>query len=902
MIQKEGSEKSLNIYFAGSIRGGRDDVSLYSELISHLKNYGSVLSEHVGDKKLGAEGESNDISVHDRDLELIKKSDLFVAEVSLPSLGVGYEISFAFSMGKKILCLYKQESDKNISAMINGCKGAFVEKYNSIDEAKNKIDDFVKKNFISEKGGRLLVFEGTDCSGKSTQINLLIEKLNSEGRSCQTLDFPNYSTPTGKIVRRYLDGEFGEANSIPAKVASVFYAEDRFVSKPIIEESLKGVDFTILDRYVESNMGHQGGKIRDAKKREEFFEWNRNLEYDNFGLPKPDAVIFLYMPPAVSAELMKTRTRKSEFHPAADSIGDGHESNPEHMKNAAESYLHLARLYGWMKIDCAPDGTIKSLKTPEQIHEEIWEKVIEMRYSDEDRKVLNYFFTNLDRGVFASKNFHPEVWALMQGRYSRSKEGLRESFLQLLKEDMENYRMLVSEIDKTSGGEATRHATEKAIKFIEKWVLGYGHSSIAEGAVINLGIEGVSILATKVIEDNRLSSFCEKSTRYVSFDRSSFYVDEKLKNSEFYPEVKNLLDDLFHVYSELSEPVLKYVKSVAPIQEGTTPSAWERACASRRFDAVRYLLPACTKTSLGWTVNARELSHAITKLLSSPLKEMNDIGEAVKRESSKILPSLLKFSDKSNYFIKTENEMNFLAESINVSPSKKQEVVRLVCSPPKELSENILVASILYRYKSEPFEKIVEFVKKMSAEEKEGVVDSYLGNMSQYDYPMRELEHLNFSFDLIIDYGAFRDLQRHRMCSQTNQIFSSDLGFDIPTDIRALGKSFEEKYVLAMEHAKSVYEKVRKKYPNEAQYLLPLGFRKRFLLTMNLREIYHLIKLRTIPLAHESYRKIAYKIYEVMKKEYPLLSKYIVCNYSQEELGRLKSEEATEKRKDVVDW
>ena len=145
-----------------------------------------------------------------------------------------------------------------------------------------------------------------------------------------------------------------------------------------------------------------------------------------------------------------------------------------------------------------------------------------MDYSEDDKTVLNFFFTNLDKPIFAVKNFHPEVWALMQARYSRSREGLREGFLALLKEDSENFRKLKEEIEKTQGGIESEHATKKAIQFMERWVLGFGHSSVAEGAVVGLCLEGVSILATKVIEDNRLCSFIEKSTRYVSFDSNSF--------------------------------------------------------------------------------------------------------------------------------------------------------------------------------------------------------------------------------------------------------------------------------------------------------------------------------------------------------------------------------------------
>ncbi len=224
------------------------------------------------------------------------------------------------------------------------------------------------------KRGKLIVIEGTDCSGKSTQINLLKENLTEMRKTFIVLDFPNYKTPTGKIVRRYLDGAFGPANEIPAKLASIFYAEDRYASKKYITDALEEYDVVILDRYVESNMGHQGGKIRSQEEREQFFEWLRELEYDNFELPKPDAIMLLYMPYMVGQGLMKTRERKSEFHPGAEKL-DGHEGNIEHLKNAEESYLHLARIYNWIKINCAPNGTLDTLRTPEDISEEVWEKI-----------------------------------------------------------------------------------------------------------------------------------------------------------------------------------------------------------------------------------------------------------------------------------------------------------------------------------------------------------------------------------------------------------------------------------------------------------------------------------------------------------------------------------------------
>ncbi len=516
-----------------------------------------------------------------------------------------------------------------------------------------------------------------------------------------------------------------------------------------------------------------------------------------------------------------------------------------------------------------------------------------IRYTKEDKTVLNYFFTNLNKKIFATQNFHPEVWALMQARYSRSSEGLRDSFLNLLKQNPKNFKKLVQEIKKTNGGIETQHATEKAIEFMEKWVLGFGHSSVAEGAVIGICLEGVSILATKIIEDNRLSSFIEKSTRYVSFNENSFYLDSDLKKSEYSQDVKDLYKLLFKTYINLHQPVLSHIKKISPCKKETNESAWLRSCAARRFDAIRYLLPTATMTSLGWTVNARQLEHAVSKLLSNPLKEVQEIGKLIKEEASKVLPSLLNYANKKELFEKTDEDMDLIADNFYISVPKQTDNVSLV-KMPKD-AEDTLIASILYRYKSSSFSNILKKVKTLSKLEKIKIFDTYMKNMGKHDAPLRELEHIYFMFDIVMDYGAFRDLQRHRITTQTNQLLTADLGYDIPKDIITAG--VEQEYIIAMEQAKKVYNKIRQRHPLQAQYILPLGFRKRYIMTMNLRELHHFVKVRTTPMAHESYRNIAYQMYIKIKEKYPLLAKYIDCGYNCETeiLGRLNSEEKTEK-------
>ena len=215
---------------------------------------------------------------------------------------------------------------------------------------------------------KIIVIEGTDCSGKETQSKMLLDRLNKDGLSSVYMTFPAYDTPTGKIVGgSYLGKEsIGEcvfpegAVNVDAKVASLYYAADRLYNKPVIEENLENYNL-IIDRYVESNMAHQGSKIKDQEKRYDMYNFLSSLEYDLLKLPKPDITIFLYMPYEQACILKKNRTEL-----------DQHELNPEHLKHAEECYLELSKLHNYIKIDCVKDGVIRSV---EDINNEVYEKV-----------------------------------------------------------------------------------------------------------------------------------------------------------------------------------------------------------------------------------------------------------------------------------------------------------------------------------------------------------------------------------------------------------------------------------------------------------------------------------------------------------------------------------------------
>lgn len=217
--------------------------------------------------------------------------------------------------------------------------------------------------------GKIFVLEGTDKSGKNTQSRLLVQRLRQEFGRCETISFPRYNTPTGRIVGQCYLGKdlgpgdrawFGDANSVLARIASGYYALDRLAAVPEIERILASGSNLVLDRWVESNMGHQGGKAKNSKERNEIIKYINDLEYRTLRLPKPDTVIFLYMPYQIAMNL-----------PRAEKA-DGHESNPEHLRNAEKTYLYLANKFRWKKINCAPRGKLRDRK---DIHNEVFEIV-----------------------------------------------------------------------------------------------------------------------------------------------------------------------------------------------------------------------------------------------------------------------------------------------------------------------------------------------------------------------------------------------------------------------------------------------------------------------------------------------------------------------------------------------
>jgi len=456
------------------------------------------------------------------------------------------------------------------------------------------------------------------------------------------------------------------------------------------------------------------------------------------------------------------------------------------------------------------------------------------------------------RDIYTLEGISPEVKAVTFAKCSRSPESFRDIAEEL--------------------------TDEKSAEFHEKWVVGYGHSSVAEHAVLSIAIENVSNIATKVIEDNRLASFTEKSSRYQIFDKDRYYKPKKIMESDLAGLYVKTTDMLFDTYNELLEPLTEFMKKKVPQTEKQSDKVYASIIKAKVCDNVRYLLPAATQTNLGMTMNARQLEHAIKKMLSHPLEEMQEIGKEIKQVALQITPTLIQFADKNDYFIKTRQALEKRAEKLmadaEISPADPVKIVNY-----DKDAENKLVTALLYPGSRYSYEQIYEKVKSMSDSERAEIVDEALKRRGDHDAPIRELEHVYYTYDILMDFGAFRDVQRHRICTQSNQEITTAHGYSMPEDIPEAG--FKDKFCEAMDKAHAAYEKIYEKFPKEAQYVVPMAYLKRTLFTWNYRELHHFISLRSGKKGHISYRRIAQECWNKLNEIHPLLAKYIRVDMSE---------------------
>ena len=533
-------------------------------------------------------------------------------------------------------------------------------------------------------------------------------------------------------------------------------------------------------------------------------------------------------------------------------------------------------------------------------------------FTPEQKSLLESYVTNTDRSVFVLTNLPEVIKGALFSRYSRSTLGLRSLLLKefILSEDAE-FSSIQGNSGQASNRKGSELAIERARKFYDRILDGYGDDSIGELGGAHLALENVSMLATKVLEDARIGgSPLEKSTRYVSFSdkdsgRYRYYRDPKLMDSDHAELYEKACDHLFDCYVRLCEPVWEHVRKLLPREEGTSEAAYERSVKARGYDLIRGLLPASTQTNMGIFGNGRFFETLIRKLHLDPLEENRDLGQAAFEELSKVIPSFIRRADRNNNrFQEFEDYTNFKNSLMQAFHSKQ---ISDDPVPPQEMdvqlieydqdAEDRMLAALLFPFGHGSLQEFTDQLKNFPDSEKKRLIHEYAGlRQNRRHKPGRGIEMPFYTFDIVGDYGIYRDLQRHRMLTQERQLLSTRYGFEKPEEIEeaGLGEIYDE----AMFQAAEAFDQLQKDFPFEAQYVVPMGYRIRWFMKINLRSLSWMTELRSVPQGHTGYRRIAQQMYLRVRDVHPTLSELMKCvDLEEYPLGRLEAEVRQEAKK-----
>jgi len=518
--------------------------------------------------------------------------------------------------------------------------------------------------------------------------------------------------------------------------------------------------------------------------------------------------------------------------------------------------------------------------------------------------------------VFAVYGVEPEIQAYAMAKYSRSSLSMKESLKEI--------------------------TLQKAEKFLNTFYFQYGHRSIADLAHIALAIERLSILAAIVVADEQRWDGQERSTRYQNF-RKSGYFTPAFQNDAFQNDVaaadvssrqnlyRETIEALFTAYEKVSQRTFEYLASITPRPAEMKPDAYERTLRARAFDISRYLLPLATNTSLGEIVNARTLESQVAHLLSQPHKEVRDLGALLKQaaispaynanEESlralvaeiravspeiadraerellrevRVAPTLVKYADPNLYEIETRRELQQAAADLMggaaIEPAPLVDLldVDLLDNDPFEIE---LATTLLYGHCHYSYRQIRQTIEAAAEARRREIIDLGLRHRGSHDELLRPFSAgQQFRFDILMDIGGFRDMHRHRRCVQIMQDFTTAHGFDTPPEVEAAGVRSD--YKAAMKRAETAVQKLSAtggvEAAQNAQYAIPLAFRKRTLFKMDFAEAVYISELRTTPAGHASYRNVAYAMYEAVAAKYPALAKYFRVHDVREPVYLLK--------------
>ncbi|MFH1283460.1 MAG: FAD-dependent thymidylate synthase [bacterium] len=398
---------------------------------------------------------------------------------------------------------------------------------------------------------------------------------------------------------------------------------------------------------------------------------------------------------------------------------------------------------------------------------------------------------------------------------------------------------------------AARSEVEKARRSNKSIIFQMGHHSIAEHAVFNFDLIGVSRYVIEFVEKFRLCSFTEKSQRYITLG-SDFVIPKELENSSLQDEYVALINEqnaLYSIFYERLKPYVfaKYSKLAEDLKKHNMIEGWAKEDA-------RYITPLATKGQLGLTINARNLELLFRRFASNSLEEAKDLGRKMYELVEKVAPSLILFVDANDFDKNTYAELAEFNKEMEGNQSRvNNDEVKLV-DYTKD-GDDIVLASLLHTVSKKSYQEVLSKIKSFSEQEKKDLIKRTFKYMQFYDSTLREFEYVNLTFELEISASCFAQLKRHRMATITCQDYDPLIGMTIPDSIKEIGE--EEVFVNLVEKSSKLYNKLLNEAPSAAPYILTNAHRRRVLIRVNARELYHISRLREDEHAQWDIRQIS---------------------------------------------
>ena len=519
-------------------------------------------------------------------------------------------------------------------------------------------------------------------------------------------------------------------------------------------------------------------------------------------------------------------------------------------------------------------------------------------FTPDERAALAPYFTNHDGPVFALVNLPETVKGALFARYSRSPKSLRRLFLDEFAQGH------------PAGTVAAQTGSERAEQLYERVFFEYGDDSVAQLGGVHLACEGASNILTKVLEWGRLMAYLEQSTRYIPYDdrpgdRFRYHVPAELTGAVRERYVASL-DAAFETYRAWLPRMRAHFERRFPRDAQTSEAVWRMTIRAKALDTLRGLLPAATVSNVGIFGTGQAYEQLLLRMRAHPLREVRAYADLMLVELRKVIPAFLRRVDLADrgaawsaYLADTRAAVERATEHAlgETRPAARDEVTLADFDPEGEVK---VVAAAMYAASALPDDQLLEIARHMSDGERAAILSAYVGKRTNRRHkPGRAFERASYRFDVLGDYGAFRDLQRHRLLSLEWQRLSPRHGSVMPEAVAEAGA--HEDWERTLQASAALHDAiVAVGLPEVAPYAVAMAYRVRFYLDMNAREAMHLIELRSAPQGHPAYRRIAQRMHRLIEERAghrAIATAMAFADHSEVELERLEAERAAERRR-----